>query len=827
MRRLLLLIGLLLTGCQLSHRGPADLLLADGGQARLPVVISPHASELTRQVAAELTNYLARITGATFPLQTGDGSTGIVLGVLADFPTPTLTRALAIRDGYDGREAYAIRTEPSRLLLLGATDLGASHAAFRFLESLDCRWFFPAKEWEVVPHTPTLRVALNETDRPSILARRIWYGYGFFDTVAQQDYAAWCRHNRLAQSFTVHCWHAYHSLYEAHRAEFDAHPEYLALVNGKRQPSQLCLSHPEVRRLATAWALQWLANHPAADMVSLEPNDVPQHCECDSCLQLGSVSDRVFGLANEVARAIATRAPGKMVGVLAYSSHSSPPSFPLEPNVHVQTTVGNNFGEHRFEELLTLWARRSRNRGFYEYFSVWLWDFDLLPGGRAASLHYVRDRIRQYHAAGARSMDCESSNSWGPHGRGYYVAAKLMWNPHADMDAILADFHEQAFGPAAAAVRRYYDRFDPATAPPVSDQQLALGFRDLEEATRLAADRPEVQARLDHLKIYLHYVHLRWQLDTEADSARQNEIKQRIQNHLFRSRRSYTVHWSAARAAPHAPAVTAADRPHTPDEIEQMLREGLSTFQPRAVTERSFSTALAPVDAVADGGWSEEPRSTSAVADHVLSFQTYQPVRYALWSNHGEPLMVTITPGLLEIYRTRAAAAYHVTDSTGHVLSQGRLPLDNQPHALRVAVPRPGLYWLTWDDSFAGGRVQIPASHQPVLALTKTRQMASLTPAPRLFFHVPRGTREIQYYWSGGAHDVRDPDGNVAQTVRGCGQIGRVVTVPVPAGSDGKAWSLSAPGFYFGRLWFFNVPNYVATAPEALLIPRELTTTSP
>ena len=42
--------------------------------------------------------------------------------------------------------------------LIGATDLGAAHAAFRFLESVGCRWFFPAREWEVVPSRPTLTV---------------------------------------------------------------------------------------------------------------------------------------------------------------------------------------------------------------------------------------------------------------------------------------------------------------------------------------------------------------------------------------------------------------------------------------------------------------------------------------------------------------------------------------------------------------------------------------------------------------------------------------------------------------------------------------------
>src|SRR5262249_45371707 len=47
-----------------------------------------------------------------------------------------------------------------------------------------------------------------------------------------------------------------------------------------------------------------------------------------------------------------------------------------------------------------------------------------------------------------------------------------------------------------------------------------------------------------------------------------------------------------------------------------------------------------------------------------------------------------------------------------------------------------------------------------------------------------------------------------------------VVNVPVPEGKDGQCWSLSPHAH--GQLWFFNVPNYLAASPAALLLPREL-----
>jgi hypothetical protein len=78
------------------------------------------------------------------------------------------------------------------------------------------------------------------------------------------------------------------------------------------------------------------------------------------------------------------------------------------------------------------------------------------------------------------------------------------------------------------------------------------------------------------------------------------------------------------------------------------------------------------------------------------------------------------------------------------------------------------------------------------------------------FFSVPKGTKQVQYFWAGGAHKVLGPDRKV---------VAEVVMTPVPAGADGKVWSFSPHAH--GQLWFFNVPNVLAASPDALLMPKE------
>lgn len=244
----------------------AEATLAEGGVAKMPVVVSPQADPATRAVAEDLATYLGKIAGAKFEVVEGDGTKGIVLGTIAQFPDGSLDKPLEIR-GFDGREAFVIRTEPHRVRLIGATELGASHAAFSLLESIGVRRYFQAPEWEVVPSIPSLRVALNVDDRPAILGRRIWYGYSLFEheptSRPVQDYAAWMRHNRMGHSFTVNCGHAWQNVIAEEKETFEGHPERLALVGDKRQGEQFCVSDKAVREAVARWSLRFFEKNPS------------------------------------------------------------------------------------------------------------------------------------------------------------------------------------------------------------------------------------------------------------------------------------------------------------------------------------------------------------------------------------------------------------------------------------------------------------------------------------------------------------------------------------------------------------------------------------
>lgn len=843
-----LLLAFTLAFCHPLLAAPQPITIAQDGKANLPIVVSDKAGKSTQAVATELAAYLKHISGATFEVKTGDGKSGIVLGTLHEFPNPSLSKPLEIRNTYDGKEAFAIRTESQRVLLIGATDLGASHAAYRFLENLGCRWFFPAKEWEVVPQQSTLRVAMEETDRPVMLARRIWYGYGIFtqtdnphrpDARAKADFEDWSRRNRMASSIQINAGHAWHNIVRQNKAEFDAHPEYYALVNGKRTSganAKLELGNPAVRALFVKYALDFFKKYPDRDMVSLDPTDGGGFSEsADSKAYGATISDQVFGVANEVARALQKEYPGKMVGLLAYNFHTDPPSFDLESNVYVQRATSFVRSQYSSQERMELWARRAKWLGFYDYYSVWYWDFDMLPGGNANNIEYLRTRIPLYVKYGATSLDAESGNNWGVHGRGYYIANKLMWNPNADVDALLSDFYQKAFGPAAPAMKRYYERVEKrgATAEEKNDDEeatadedaaagfmsenlLALAFRDVDEASKLAQDRPDVQARLDHIKQYLRYVHLRWELARATDKQKKKELTVAIWTNVYRARYSYMNHWQAmfyswkTRAmkefnapewgASHpSPKPWVVEAPLTHEETEAAFQEGLKRFQPQEITQLDFSNDLVAID-------------TQGIEARHSGFSYQGAATHALVSKSGEPLRATITV----TKSSKPPAMWTLKDSDGNLIENGTIISDGADKNMEWKVPRAGSYFLEVRDNNAGWSLRAEADQVIALAMQRNKQLNKRGATP-LYFYVPKGTTHLEYFWAGGAHDVHDASGTLVQKVTTSGAIQKIAVLP---GQDGKIWSFR--NMMLRNLWFFNAPNYIAASQSAIPVPREV-----
>lgn len=513
---------------------PAAAEICAKGKANMALTVSASASPRVKAAARTLADQLQRICGSGFKIVPGNGAGGLALGRVGDFP------ALGLDDELDGkglarREQYLLRSHQGGLVILGSTDLAVEDGVWGLLHRIGYRQFFPTAAWEIVPKIPELTIRVDALESPSFYSRSIWYGFGTSDyNAATGD--RWRTRNRTSGGFTLNTGHAYQAIIARHKDEFAAHPEYLGLLNGKRQSSKLCVSNPGLRALVARDAAAYFQNNPEADSYSAEPSDDGDWCECSACAALGSPSDRALTLANAAADAVAARWPDKFVALYAFNFHAPPPTIPAKGNVIVSVATAMMRIRSTPEELMAAWRRMGvRSLGVREYYSVNTWDRSLPARPRGADLGYLQASIPRFHGLGARFVSAESSDNWGPTGLGYYIAARLMWNigEAPGVQSLVDDFLDKAFGPARAPMSEFYALLSSGRKLTINAALIKRLYGLIARAAALSSDAA-VRSRLDDLVLYVRYVELYGDYQT-AVLGRQNAFEL-VLKHAYRMR---------------------------------------------------------------------------------------------------------------------------------------------------------------------------------------------------------------------------------------------------------------------------------------------------
>lgn len=487
---------------------PGAAIVSAEGKATMVVAVSTGASPRVKAAAKTLADQLQRITGSRFELTNGTGERGLALGRVGDFPALALDAKLD-GEGLARREQYLLLSHENGVVILGATDLAVEDAIWDLLHRIGYRQYFPTPTWEIVPNLPDLAIRVEALESPSFFTRSIWYGFGASDFNAPR-LEQWLTRNRAPGGFVLKTGHAYRAIIKRHQDEFDAHPEYLGLVGGKRRSGKLCVSNPGLRDLVRRDALEYLQSHPEADSYSAEPNDGGDWCECPACAALGSPSDRVLTLANAAAEAVAARWPDKYVAFYAYNLHSPPPTISAGENIIVSVATALMRKKAPPEEIITAWRLKGvKSLGVREYYSVNTWDRGRPGQPRGANLDYLRGSIPRFHGLGVRFITAESSDSWGPTGLAYYIAARLMWDVReaGNVPGLVDDFLNKAFGPARGPMAEFYAILSSSEKLSSDDALIQRLYALLARAARLSND-PAVRARLDDLLLYVRYAEL-------------------------------------------------------------------------------------------------------------------------------------------------------------------------------------------------------------------------------------------------------------------------------------------------------------------------------
>jgi hypothetical protein len=438
------------------------------------VVVPVQATPQERHAAEELQSHLQQITGEQLPILSetdAGGRVPIVVGKSA------LLAGLNVSLDFDslGEEGIVIRTTGPALVLAG-NRRGVLYAVYTFLEDyLGCRWFTP--DCTVIATSGVFDIpALDRRYLPPL-------EYRSTDYPSSRD-GDWAVRNKLNGSY-VHAdearggnvsyrgfVHTFSALVPP-KQYYAEHPEYYSEVKGKRlgpdERPQLCLTNPDVLRIATGTVRRWMEESPEATVFSVSQNDWQNYCECERCAALaeeeGSQIGPILHFVNAVADAVADEHPGKIIDTLAYQYSRKPPLHVRpRPNVVVRLCSIECCFSHPLESDPFNESFRADTEGWSEVANrLWVWDYVinyahcLLP---FPNLHVIRPNIKFYLQHGVTGI-YEEADYFTPGGElaelRTYLMAKTLWDPSYDTDKAIDEFCAAYYGRAAGPIRQYLD----------------------------------------------------------------------------------------------------------------------------------------------------------------------------------------------------------------------------------------------------------------------------------------------------------------------------------------------------------------------------------
>lgn len=448
----------------------ATIRLAQDGTTKYRVYCGTEEDDVVRHAADELASYLTSVTGARFTVITASrppsGDHLLVVGRR----NPVAER-LADRIDYSrlGDDGFALRLSGQSLLIAGPSTRGTLYGAYWVLDRLvGVRWFAP--DYTVIPRKSTVelrRTDLNRDHVPRFRYRNILTG--------DAEDAAYRQHNMLNglrdQYWTVprpkgidtwsHYWPE-----ERPYSSFQKVVTDQSLWYG----GQLKLMDPAMRAAAADGLVQVIRDR----IVRGEDNsaafdqedrgwtpDPASRAFADT--HGGALSAPVVDMINDLANRVSAQIPGARLETQAYLWSFQPPTgMTVNDNVVITTApIHADFAHSLFSDKnqefgtgIRTWCEMARNVVLWDYLTTYTNYMLPFPDWWAmcASITTLAElpSAQGYFGEGA----------WNASGTEFsqlrvWVLSRLVWDPTLDADALIREFLDGYYGPAAPHLYRY------------------------------------------------------------------------------------------------------------------------------------------------------------------------------------------------------------------------------------------------------------------------------------------------------------------------------------------------------------------------------------
>ena len=451
--------------------------LVRDGQPAAVIGVPTAPNDVEALAAEELIAHIKEMSGAALEQSTiapGTAEEFVAACQKANRLPVMLGRAVPDEVREDGQELTK-RGDTLRLLVLAdriyisGRGEGTLFGVYELLEQLGIRWFIPAEIGTVIPERKTVTVGQQDTiQQPGFTGRFLGVRDPMLNEQQKHSSQTWFRRMRMG-GFNA----------GQHGLGFEADPrdEPELFITEDGQPSgKLKVSHPEVLRRTVHAALARLEKNPALAYVSIGPGD--GHAfgydpwdadDLDPLHGKISVTDRYIKFFNLVLDEIHKQHPDVGLAFYCYSQHMRPP-VREKPHPKILPVLApiDVCRFHAMDNPLC-WERQYiktivsgwKALGVEMMYRGYL--FNLADQGFPFSMiRQIRMEYPFYHREQMMACRVECKPAWAYHGPSLYLASKIMWDPAVDVDALLEDYFENFYGPAAVPMRAHFDRLEDA-----------------------------------------------------------------------------------------------------------------------------------------------------------------------------------------------------------------------------------------------------------------------------------------------------------------------------------------------------------------------------
>ncbi|GMN09971.1 DUF4838 domain-containing protein [Croceitalea sp. MTPC9] len=488
------------------------LTIAKKGKTDYEIVYSRDATESQYKSAEKLGYYLKEISGAEFDL--------------VDESSQTFKKKIYVGNIKEEKlrpHKIRILTENDNLFISGGSDTAIQNAVYEFLEQfLDCKWYAP--EVANIPFQSTITLnPIYYSYTPDITTRtvhsRLFYENHEFADQLKVTYEAFPKYVPNARVHTFH-------RFIPEEVFYKSNPEYYALRDGKRYPTQLCLTNEKVSQIVMDSVASFFKSNTNSSVISVSQDDNQQYCQCNHCSKIdeeeGSPAGSMIKFVNSVARAF----PDKTISTLAYQYTRKPPKTIPAPNVLItlcsiecdrSAPIAEKCSD--FAEDLIGWGNLTDNIRIWDYTTQFTNFLAPFP-----NLHTLKPNIELFRDNNAKWVfEQHSNNPSELFELRSYITAKLLWNPDLKLEGLITEFTSGYYHEASTHIQKYInlihekikedDEFflflygDPSEAfSSYLNPELLQEYTNLfDEAENAVSHKPEVLKRVKKARLGIDY----------------------------------------------------------------------------------------------------------------------------------------------------------------------------------------------------------------------------------------------------------------------------------------------------------------------------------